>query len=122
MMKRVLLYGSVILSIVFVFLFAQSTNYLKKPFSHNDDVQLHISNLNTMIDNKDWAGAEMELKDLEKAWGQVVKRIQFTGEEDDIKKINESIYKLKYMLRIRDVPNSTQELANIEYGWNDIGR
>lgn len=122
MMKRVLLYGSVILSIVFIFLFAQSTNYLKKPFSHNDDVQLHISNLNTMIDNKDWTGAEMELKDLEKAWGQVVKRIQFTGEEDDIKKINESIYKLKYMLRIRDVPNSTQELANIEYGWNDIGR
>lgn len=121
-MKRVLLYGSVILSIVFIFLFAQSTNYLKKPFSHNDDVQLHISNLNTMIDNKDWTGAEMELKDLEKAWGQVVKRIQFTGEEDDIKKINESIYKLKYMLRIRDVPNSTQELANIEYGWNDIGR
>lgn len=122
MAKRMFLYGLIVCSISAIFLFAASTNYFKKPFSHDDNVQLHISNINSMVDREDWTQAELELKDLETAWGKVVKRIQFTGEEDDIKKIYESLYRLQFMLKIKDLPSIKQELATIEFSWNDIGK
>jgi len=122
MAKRIILYGLVICSIGAIFLFSASTNYLKKPFSHDDNVQVHISNINSMVDKEDWVQAAIELKELETAWGKVVKRIQFTGEEDDIKRIYESLYRLQYMLQIKDVPGVKEELATIEFSWHDIGK
>lgn len=122
MVKRIFLYGLIACSICVIFLFAAGTNYLKKPLSHDDNVQLHISRINSMVDKGDWSQVELELKDLETAWSKVAKRIQFTGEEDDIKKINESLYRLKFMLKIKDLASIKQELATIEFSWNDIGK
>ena len=121
MLKRILLYSLLGAAITVIFLFAGSTNYLKKPFSHDDNVSLYISNINDKLDQEDWSGAQKELLHLEKAWQIVQKRVQFTGEEDDIKKISESLYKLKMMLDIKDLSGSKEELATIEYGFHDIG-
>ncbi|MEL7564821.1 MAG: DUF4363 family protein [Dehalobacterium sp.] len=122
MAKRIILYGLIVCSIGAIFLFAASTNYFKKPFSHDDNVQLHISNINSMVDKEDWAQAAKELKELETAWDKVVKRVQFTGEEDDIKKIYEALYRLQFMIKIKDLPGVKQELATIEFSWHDIGK
>lgn len=122
MVKRILLYGSVAATMIIIFLFSASTNYFKKPFSPDEDVQLYITNLNKMVDRQDWAEADGELKYLENAWVKVRKRIQFTGEEDDIKRINEALFKLQALLRIKDVPGIKRELAIIEFGWQDIGK
>ena len=73
------------------------------------------------MDKGDWTGAQKELILLEKAWKKVQQRVQFTGEEDDIKKISESLLKLKLMLEIKDFPGAKEELATIEFGWHDIG-
>ncbi|MGI6685736.1 MAG: DUF4363 family protein [Bacillota bacterium] len=121
MLQRILLYSLVGATIGLVFLFAGSTNYLKKPFSQDDHILLYVSNINKIVDQGDWAKAQEELTHLEKAWQKVQKRIQFTGEEDDIKKISESLYKLKYMLEIKDLSGAKEELATIEFGWHDIG-
>ncbi|HHT62694.1 MAG: DUF4363 family protein [Bacillota bacterium] len=121
MAKRIILYSLVGLTIAAIFLFAASTNYLKKPIFHDDNVPLHISRINRLVDKGDWTGAQKELILLEKAWKKVQQRVQFTGEEDDIKKISESLLKLKLMLEIKDFPGAKEELATIEFGWHDIG-
>lgn len=122
MMKKVLLYGLIASLVGAVFLFAGSTNYLKKPFSPHEDMAFYLSQMEGQVAGKDFGRAKESLKKANQAWNHVRKRIQYMGEEDDIKRIDQAFFNLKVLLDLEDADEIRQEMSALSFSWYHVGK
>lgn len=117
-----MLYGTLVVFFVSLFLLADSINYLKKPLVGQDNVQQHMNALGTCLLNREWAQANGELEGLNIAWTKVQKRVQFAGESDDIKKIDELLVRLEMAIRIKSYDIANTDMASLKFHWGHIGK
>lgn len=98
-----------------------SGRFMKKPFGYNDNVPKHISKIIQAVEMEDWEEARDEIEPLERAWGKVVKRIQFSSERDEIDKLSVNIARLHGAIQAQDKSDALMELNEARHHWISTG-
>ncbi|MCT4597958.1 MAG: DUF4363 family protein [Vallitalea sp.] len=84
--------------IVFIFIM-NSGGFMKQSFSDSDNVPALLAKLEKDIIQNNWKQALIDIDDVESAWKEVEKRVQFSIERNDIEGISLSIARLKGSIR-----------------------
>lgn len=96
--------------------------FLKRPFSEDDDVQLHIESLRWAVLDEQWAEAAASWDKLQSAWKLVAARVQFSAERSEMEGLSFALARLQGALLARDRSSALIELAEAEEHWRDLGR
>ncbi|HZK44478.1 MAG TPA: DUF4363 family protein [Syntrophomonadaceae bacterium] len=102
--------------------FMNSADYLRKPTNEQNNLALHVKNLDQNILEENWDEAEHNYIQLKKAWDEIVKKIQFSVEKDEINYININIARLNAYIKVEDDDGALAELYELEEHWNNLNR
>lgn len=119
MQKTIYYLVSIIILGSFV-LITNSGDFLRKPTSDNNDVSLHIKNLEKDILDENWDEANDNYNKLKKAWEEVVVKIQFSVEKDEINYINLNLARLEAYLKLEEEDEALAELYEMKEHWNNL--
>ncbi|MDI9508763.1 MAG: DUF4363 family protein [Clostridiales bacterium] len=120
-MRRFLIYLIPIVAMLIFLLIMISGDFLKKPFSTDDDIAESISDLIEAVNNEAWEEADNKIIGLELAWKKVLFRVQFSSERGEINELTTSIARLKGAIMAKDKPGALMELYEAYSHWNDLG-
>lgn len=99
-----------------------SGEFLKKPTGDIDNVLKYMDTVTKAVQSEDWKSAEENVSKLDNAWKIVVKRVQFSGERDEINALDVSIARIKASINVEDKTSALMELGEAEEHWIDLGR
>lgn len=119
-MQKIIYYSITVMVLISFTFVMNSGDYLRKPFSKEDNVSLYINNLEKNIIQEDWEEANNDYKNLKKAWEKVVVRIQFSVEKDEINFIEVNLARLGGYLKTKDKDEAIAELYEMEEHWNNL--
>ncbi|NLB88018.1 MAG: DUF4363 family protein [Syntrophomonadaceae bacterium] len=97
-----------------------SGDYLRKPTSNQDNVALHVNNIEKNILDENWEKVSHDYEQLKKSWEIVVKRIQFSVEKDEINYIKMNMARLGAYIKVEDQAGALAELYELEEHWNNL--
>src|SRR5690554_1185712 len=101
-MRKFLIVAIPIVVLILFILIMHSGNILKRPLGQDDDIPQSINNMIEVVNNDSWEEASNRLKDLEKAWDKVVRRVQFGAERDEINKFYTCLARLQGAVMAKD--------------------
>lgn len=99
-----------------------SGQFFKNPRGDWDNVPKHMDIISQAIISDNWTLAGKNADELESAWKYILKRVQFSGERDEINDLNVSIARLKASISSRDKNSSLVELSETRQHWIDLGK
>lgn len=99
-----------------------SGNILKKSFGENDDIPKYIDDMIRDVNNGDWEKAGNEVEGLKKAWEQVIFRVQFSSERDEINDLTTKIARVRGAIEAQDKANALIELHEAYDHWKELGK
>jgi hypothetical protein len=99
---------------------ALSGTFLKKPRGEWDNVPKHMETTTKAIMSDDWTLAEQNETKLETAWKTVIKRIQFSGERDEMHDLTVSIFRLRASITSKDKSSALMELSEAKEHWDGL--
>ncbi|HHT05171.1 MAG TPA: DUF4363 family protein [Hydrogenispora sp.] len=102
-------------------LFMNSGTFFKN-YGIADPVPPYFQRLQTMITQGEWREAAENINKLELAWRQVVPRIQFSEERDEINNFRHSLARLKGYVAAEDTGGALAALNELEETWVDLGK
>lgn len=120
-MRKALLYLIPILILAVFVIFMNSGPYLKKPIGEEDNVAKYIKLLKEDIENENWDSARSHVGKLELAWQNVIPRVQYILDKDEIINLNESIARMNGSILAMDKTMAKVELVLLEYHWKRLG-
>jgi len=120
-MRKIFSYGLPFLLLTVFVLVMLSGNYLKQPRGVTDNVPQYMTRLQESIIKQDWEGAEANLKKLNTAWQQVIPRIQYSVERNEMNEIDINLARLKGFIAAKDQAGALAELSEAEEQWNQLG-
>ncbi len=82
----------------------------------------YFQRLQQMITQGEWQEAAANLNKLELAWRQVVRRLQFSEERDEINNFRHSLARLKGYVAAKDSGGALAALYELEETWVDLGK
>ncbi len=113
-MKKLFYYFTVaIILMVFIGLM-NSGNYWARPMSEP------FSNLKRSLQSENWEQAEKSYQDLMLTWQQIVPRIQFSVEKDEINAINLNLARVKACIKLRLKDQAYLELTEAMEHWENL--
>lgn len=121
-MNKIIYYAIVVFIMVSFVGIMNSGNYLKKSFTATDDVPGYIDMLRDNLNTREWDKAETNYTALEKAWEEVVPRIQFSVEKDEMKDIYVNLARLEVYVDNQDSALAMSELNEIKQHWNHLNQ
>lgn len=121
-MRKFLVISIPVVSIALFILIMLSDSLLKKPLTGNDNIPEAIKLVINDIDNEDWSRAEGNAIKLLDAWDKVVKRVQFSGEKDEIDGFYKNIARLRGAIAAKDKSDAFMELYEAYEHWENLGR
>lgn len=120
-MRKFLIWAIPVAALVTFVLIMQSGNFMKKPWGKNDDVPRAIDELIEAVNNGNWDEADKKLENLKDAWNNVLKRVQFCSEREEINDISACIARLKGAIAAKDKSDALMELYETYCHWEDLG-
>lgn len=122
-MKHFVLYSVLPFLLIAAFVAIMNAGVLlKKPFSQDDDVMYYLELTNDNIEQQKWQQAEKNLKKMEKAFNNVVKRIQYSVERDELNEFTTSLNRAKGFIEANEAGGAKAELKEAQYLWEDLGK
>ncbi len=115
-MKKIIYYICIVTVLIFFALVMNSGSYFKKSMS--DD----FNALNRDLNSADWDKAENSFKELSDSWKDLVPRIQFSVEKDEINAINVNISRMDAYIQLRDKNEAMAELSEAVEHWNNVNK
>jgi hypothetical protein len=94
---------------------------LKNSFNNEDNVSLAIEKLEKELSNEHWPEANDSLKLLDIAWKNVQRRVQFSVEKDQMKRIEGNLLRIEGCIKAKDKASATIELAEMKGHWQELG-
>lgn len=107
--------------LVFFIIIMCSASFLKEPLGDKDNVPAIIDEIKTDINTGNWVGASDSADRLEKAWDIIIKRVQFSAEIEELRRVKTSLARLKGYIEATDRAGSLAELGEVKEHWTDIG-
>ena len=121
-MRRFMVIAIPIVTLTLFVLIMLSNNFLKRPLGENDNIPKQIQIIEGHIDSGKWEEVSKQTDELEQIWQRVVKRVQFSGERDEINGFNMSIVRLRGAIMAQDKANAFIELSEAHEHWKQIGK
>lgn len=120
MMRRFFVIFTPIAIIAMSIIVSLGGTFLKQPRGDLDNVPKYIEATTKAVMSDDWTLAEQNESKLETAWKTVVKRIQFSGERDEIHNLTVSINRLKASITAKDKSAALMELSESDEHWDGL--
>lgn len=119
-MQKIWLYTIPLVILAGFVVIMNSGDYLKKPMSTQDNFICYLQETEQAIMREDWTGALDHSHNLNTAWEQVSRRIQFSVEKDQIQAINVNLSRLHAFLIARDRSQALGTTAEIREHWERL--
>lgn len=94
---------------------------LKNSFNSEDNVSLSVEKLEKALSIENWTEANDALKVLDLAWKNVQKRVQFSVEKDQMKRIEVNLLRLEGCIDAKDKASALIELNEMKGHWYELG-
>jgi hypothetical protein len=94
---------------------------LKNSFNSEDNVSLAVEKLEKALSIENWTEANDALKVLDLAWKNVQKRVQFSVEKDQMKRIEVNLLRLEGCIDAKDKASALIELNEMKGHWYELG-
>ncbi|MGI6422195.1 MAG: DUF4363 family protein [Syntrophomonadaceae bacterium] len=114
LMKKWAYYLIVSLVLIAFALLMNSGNYWARPMSKP------FSDLEHSLQREDWEQAEKNCRYLMLSWRQVVPRIQYSVEKDEINAINLNLARIKAYIALREGDEAYVELIEAMEHWENL--
>lgn len=111
-----------IITILFFILIMFSSNILKYSMNEYDNVPKSIEFIINDIESENWIDANNRAEDLSVIWSNVVKKIQFSSERNQIDSFDITIARLHGAIMAKDKSAALAELNEAYKHWDDIGK
>ncbi|MDF2592539.1 MAG: hypothetical protein K0S75_2005 [Clostridia bacterium] len=108
-------------ALIFFVLIMISGNYLKMPMGKNDNIPEIIEVLIHNLDEEKWEEANRNTEVLSKAWSNIIERVQFSSERDEINAFSMNVARLRGGIAAKDKANSLSELYEAYEHWKELG-
>lgn len=122
MMKNIGLKILPVLSIGFFILIMTTGSFLKQPLFGEDHVIYHIDQVTEYVQHEKWEAALTEVEKAKKAWKNVVSRIQFSAEKNEIDALKINLERIDGFIQAKHLGGVLSELSEIRFIWNELGR
>lgn len=98
-----------------------SGNYLKYPMGEKDNVPALVQTLVNNINDEKWEEAKSNTDKLSDAWDRIVKRVQFSGERDEINGFSMNVARLRGAIMAKNKANALSEISEAFEHWKELG-
>lgn len=98
-----------------------SGSYLKQARGENDNFPDNLTLVKENVRKADWESARHHLEDTEKAWEEVLPRIQFSMERGEINNLTVSLARARAAIMAQDKPGALMELEEAASHWHRLG-
>jgi len=120
-MKKVLSYYVLPIIVLVVFaLLMNSGNYYKSPRGISDDFEGYLHQVQQQVLTSDWEQAQNDFPLLSAAWSEIIPRIQYSVEKDEINAINVNLARLHAYLDAHDPKNALAEINEAREHWDHL--
>lgn len=99
-----------------------SGSYFKRPKGNEDNVLSYMEAIRKDVNSNNWESAKTNAENLDKAWRNVIKRIQYGAELDEINDFTVNIARLKGAVFCKDKNNVNIELSEAYERWMEVGK
>ncbi len=120
-MKMLLYYVIPAVLVVFFIFLMTSAPYLKHPTSKTDDVSMYLEKMKKEVKEEQWVQASLDQDRLEKAWQEVLPRVQVASGKLEIDHINTTISRLYGFIEAHGKPGALAELSELTMYWKHLG-
>lgn len=121
-MQKILYYAATFsLLLIFVFIL-NSGDTAKKPWGTDDDFVLYAARLQKDMEKGDFKKAKSDLNQLQKAWQQIVARIQYSVEKDEINAIYVNLARIKAHIKNKDPEPALVEIEEMWNHWHHLNQ
>lgn len=121
-MKKIGLKLLPIVSISIFIIIMTTGSFLKKPLFGNDGVIDHIDLVTEYVKEEDWEAASIEIEYARQAWRNVVLRIQFSSERNEINAIKLNLERADGFIKAKHLGGALSELSELRFIWDELGR
>ncbi|HEX6972724.1 MAG TPA: hypothetical protein VF234_10945 [Limnochordia bacterium] len=122
MLRRIAAYAVPVVILAGFLAVMISDEWLRGPFSADDDVQAKLERLQQAVIAGDWEGAAREHVALEASLRRVIGRVQFSIERDQINRLRLEIAGLGGAIAARDSAAALVELSEAAAVWQGLGQ
>lgn len=121
-MNKFLIITIPVLTLSIFILVMLSGNYLKKSMSTNDNIPQTIEGIIEDISQDNWEQVKNKAEYLEIAWKNVVNRIQYSSERDEINSFSINLARLNGAIIARDKAIALVEMNEAYAHWEELGK
>lgn len=112
----------VVTLIVFVLIMLSGSYFKKQVIGTEQDFIAHIETIKSNVEKSQWEEAMKNTYILDDTWQEIIKKIQFSEERDQMNNIDINIARLKGAINANDKTNALLELAEAKMHWKNVGK
>jgi len=121
-MRKFLVISIPIVTLVFFVMVMLSGDVLKQSLWGNDNIPHSIDTIIQDVNHENWEAANKNTDNLNKVWDNVVTRIQFSSERDEINAFSMNIARLRGAIQAKDKSIGLTELNEAYEHWKELGK
>ncbi len=120
-MRKVFTIAIPVITMLLFILIMQSGSIIKKSLGKNEIIEKYIEDIIIEVNNEDWAKVNIKIDELEKTWKQILLKIQFSSERDEINLFDSNIARMRGAVSAEDRINLLIELNEAKNHWDKLG-
>lgn len=121
-MRKILAYAVPILILLIFMLIMHSGLFLKEPLNQTDDFADYLDAVQDHVMAEQWAQAAANLRHLKNAWRQIINRVQFSVEKDEITRLSANLARMGGAITAQDQGGAMVEIGEAREFWYELGR
>lgn len=99
-----------------------SSRILKMPLGKEDNIPKQIQIIQDHVKNERWEEVDKEAQKLNEIWNNIVTRVQFSAERDEINSFNVCLARLNGAITAKDKTSALLEINEALEHWKNIGK
>lgn len=121
-MRKFLVISIPVVSLIFFVLIMLSGSFFKKSFGKDENIPESIQLITQDVKSGNWESASTKTETMSNSWKNIVKRIQFSSERDEINSLDASIARLRGAIMAKDKAAAFMELSEAYEHWDGLGK
>jgi hypothetical protein len=121
-MRKIFVFAVPIALLIISILIMNSGIVLKHPMNQTDDFARYLTEVQGNVLAGQWDQASTNLRKLDHAWRQVINRIQFSIEKDEITRLSANLARMGGAIQAKDPGGAMIEIAEAREFWEELGR
>lgn len=121
-MRKIIVFAVPSVLLIVSILIMHSGIVLKQPLNQTDNFTGYLKAVQTDVMAEQWDEASNHLQKLENAWRQIINRIQFSIEKDEITRLSANLARMGGAIQAKDKGGAMIEIGEAQEFWEELGR